>query len=73
MKKYCCRAFRMAYNTVLVGRSEQLKFILMEYSKSDLNWLMNKTEQCSERYMEAEKFILELAEMNWYQQNVLFW
>ena len=30
----------------------------MEYSKSDLNWLMNKTEQCSERYMEAEMFIL---------------
>ena len=40
----------------------------MEYSKSDLNWLMNKTEQCSERYMEAEKFILELAEMKWYQR-----
>lgn len=53
-------------------RSEQLKFILMEYSKSDLNWLMTKTEQCSERYMEAEKFILELAEMKWYQRMFCF-
>lgn len=44
----------------------------MEYSKSDLNWLMNKTEQCSERYMEAEKFILELAEMKWYQRMLCF-
>ena len=40
----------------------------MEYSKTDLNWLMNKTEKCSERYVEAEKFILEIAEMKWYQR-----
>ena len=33
----------------------------MEYTKTDLNWLMKKTEDCSERYMEAEKFILEIA------------
>lgn len=36
--------------------------------KTDLNWLIKKTEQCSERYIEAEKFILELAEMKWYQK-----
>ena len=40
----------------------------MEYTKTDLNWLMKKTEDCSERYMEAEKFILEIAEMKWYQR-----
>lgn len=40
----------------------------MEYTKTDLNWLMKKTEQCSDRYMEAEQFILELAEMKWYQR-----
>jgi hypothetical protein len=40
----------------------------MEYTKSDLNWLMNKTEQCSERYMEAEQFIIELATLKWYQR-----
>jgi hypothetical protein len=40
----------------------------MEYSKTDLNWLMNKTEKCSKRYVEAEKFILEIAEMKWYQR-----
>ena len=37
----------------------------MQYTKTDLNWLMKKTEACSERYMEAEKFILEIAEMKW--------
>jgi hypothetical protein len=40
----------------------------MEYTNSDLNWLMNKTEQCSERYMEAEKFLLEIASAKWYQR-----
>ncbi|GJQ44047.1 MAG: hypothetical protein JETCAE03_35450 [Ignavibacteriaceae bacterium] len=40
----------------------------MEYTKTDLNWLMKKTEDCSNRYMEAEKFILEIAEMKWYQR-----
>ncbi len=44
----------------------------MEYTKTDLNWLMKKTEDCSERYMEAEKFILEIAEMKWYQR-VFLW
>lgn len=45
----------------------------MEYSKSDLNWLMKKTEDCSERYMEAEQFILELASMPWYKRAFSFW
>ena len=31
-----------------------------EYSKSDINWLLNKVESTSNRYMEAESFILEL-------------
>ena len=35
-------------------------------------WLMKKTEDCSNRYMEAEKFILEIAEMKWYQR-VFLW
>ena len=38
------------------------------YPKTELSWLMNKTEQYSERYIEAERFILELAEMKWYQR-----
>jgi hypothetical protein len=44
----------------------------MEYNKSELNWLMKKTEQCSERYIEAESFIFELAEMKWYQRAFCF-
>lgn len=40
----------------------------MEYSKTDLNWLMNKAEQCSDRYIEAETFIIEIAKMKWYQR-----
>ena len=44
----------------------------MEYTKADLNWLMKKTEDCSERYMEAEKLLLEIAEMKWYQR-VFLW
>ena len=44
----------------------------MEYTKTDLNWLMKKTEDGSERYMEAEKLILEIAEMKWYQRFFLW-
>jgi hypothetical protein len=43
----------------------------MEYTKNDLNWLMKKTEDCSERYMEAEQFILEIASMKWYHRFFL--
>jgi hypothetical protein len=43
----------------------------MEYTKSDLNWLMKKTEACSNRYMEAEKFILEITEMSWWKRLFL--
>lgn len=44
----------------------------MKYTKSDLNWIINKMEQYSERYMEAERFILELAKMKWYQRMFCF-
>jgi len=40
----------------------------MEYSKSDLNWLMSKIECTSERYMEAEKKIIEIIDMPWYKR-----
>ena len=35
----------------------------MEDKKIELNWLMNKMENCSDRYMEAEKFLIELAQL----------
>jgi len=44
----------------------------MEVQKSDLEWLLKKTEKCSQRYMEAEKFILELLEMRWYRRIFCF-
>lgn len=43
----------------------------MEYTKEDLNWLMKKTEECSNRYMEAEHFLVELMTMPWYKRIVL--
>lgn len=43
----------------------------MEYSKTDLNWLTKKVEDCSERYIEAEKFIIEISQMKWYQRVFL--
>lgn len=49
-----------------------VKNYIMEVQKSDLEWLLNKTEKCSERYMEAEKFILELLEMRWYRRIFCF-
>lgn len=36
---------------------EEKENISIKYTKSDLNWLMDKTTQCSERYKEAENFI----------------
>ena len=36
-----------------------------------MNWLINKCEKCSDRYIEAENFILEIAEMKWYQRIFL--
>jgi|GEM_PF-2267696 hypothetical protein len=43
----------------------------MEYSKADLNWLMNKTEKCSERYMEAETILLAIMRDPWYKRIFL--
>lgn len=40
----------------------------MEYTKEDLNWLMKKIDKCSNRYMEAETLLLEIAGMKWYQR-----
>jgi len=40
----------------------------MEYSKADLNWLMSKMECTSERYMEAEKKIIDIIDMPWYKR-----
>ena len=40
----------------------------MEYTKADLKWLMGKMECTSERYMEAEKMIIEIIEMPWWKR-----
>tara|TARA_R110000868_G_C10920160_1_gene765603 strand:+ start:29 stop:271 length:243 start_codon:yes stop_codon:yes gene_type:complete len=39
----------------------------VEKNKS-LSWLLSKYENASDRYMEAEDFILQIAEMKWYQR-----
>lgn len=44
---------------------ENEKIILERLRKQDLNWLMSRYEQCSDRYMEAEKFIMDL---NWIER-----
>jgi len=38
----------------------------------NLSWLLSKYENASDRYMEAESFILEIAEMKWYQRIFIF-
>ena len=43
----------------------------MKYNKEDLNWLMRFGETRSERFMEAERFLIEIAEMRWYQRICL--
>lgn len=40
--------------------------------KTDLKWLMKRHEEYQERYIEAEKFILELAKMKWYERIFSF-
>ena len=37
-------------------------------SKCGMEWLIKKAEDCSERYIESEKFILELAQLKWHQR-----
>jgi hypothetical protein len=37
-------------------------------SKIDLSWLMKKAEESSDRFIENEKFLLELLEMNWFKR-----
>lgn len=40
----------------------------MEQQTKIVDWLLSKYEMASDRYMEAENFILEIAEMKWYQR-----
>jgi len=34
----------------------------------DANWLMNKAEEYQDRYINAEKFILDILKMSWYKR-----
>lgn len=36
--------------------------------KANFNWLMTEYENNTDRYIEAEKFIMELHNMNWLQR-----
>lgn len=45
----------------------------MESSKLDLEWLINRAEESTERYLEDEKFILELASLPWYKKAFSYW
>ena len=38
------------------------------YIKKELPWLLSKYENASDRYMEAENCIFEIAEMPWYKR-----
>lgn len=42
-----------------------------EITKEGLQWLLNKYDNCSDRYIEAERFIMEIAEMPWYKRMFL--
>ena len=54
-EKTSSEAFRMGLGTKL--------------DKEGLEWLLSKLEKCSDRYIEAENFILEIMEMPWYKQG----
>ena len=49
---------------------------LTDYSyiekNKNLSWLLSKYENASDRYMDAENFILEITEMKWYQRIFIF-
>lgn len=40
-------------------------------SKDGLQWLMNKYSQCSDRYMEVETFLMDLATMSIWKRIIL--
>ena len=40
-------------------------------AKEGLQWLMNKSVQCSDRYMEAETFIMEISNMSFFKRLFL--
>lgn len=40
----------------------------MKYNKKDINWLMDKAESNSDRYMEAEDMIIEVMDMSWHER-----
>lgn len=40
----------------------------MEVQKSDLKWLMDKVDSCSQRYVESENFMLDVLSMNFFQR-----
>lgn len=43
----------------------------MDANKEGLKWLLEKTEKCSERYIESEQFIMGILNMKWYQRIFL--
>jgi hypothetical protein len=40
----------------------------MEVQKSDLKWLMDKVDLCSQRYVESEQFLLNVLDMGFFQR-----
>ncbi len=42
-----------------------------EYSRTDIKWIMNRYEKCSDRYLEAEKELLEILEMSFFKRLFL--
>ena len=40
----------------------------MEYNKSEINWLMDKVEKSTDRYIDAEKLLLDILDMPWYKK-----
>ncbi len=43
----------------------------MEVKKSDLNWLMNKIDTSTNRYMNAENELLKIALEPWYKRFLI--
>lgn len=44
----------------------------MKNNKSNIEWLMTHCEQCSQRYIEAEEFILNITSMSFPKRLLYF-
>lgn len=58
---------RVVIRDILNGSAESTSESDKTYTSTDINWLLTKYEQCSERYMEAETIIATVCTIPWWK------